>query len=188
MSKADEVALRITQYNRRIDMIQVLITKLLYRYESQPPIARSWVIMDGQRLVSWSIRYPSDYCGDNINLLPDGRLVLVKAAASGRDYNYDVSGVVMLAPVNDHDPKYPRGNFVSLETLTHLCRNMIGLARARGISIDPSWDRFSHRDWDGSDKPPSPPRKKGWPKPWLKINRNPDASWRAAAIGLTHRP
>jgi len=175
VSKADEVALRITQYNRRVDMIQDLISKLLDRYESQPPMARSWVIMDGQRLVSWSTCHLSDFSDDNINLLPDGRLVLVKAAASGRDYNYDVSGVVMLAPVNDHDPKYPRGNFVSLETLTHLCRNMIGLARARGISIDPSWDRFSRRDWDGSDKPPSW-RHKGWLKSWFKINRDPDSS------------
>lgn len=175
MSKADEVALRIIQYNRRVDMIQVLISKLLHQYASQPQMAQSWVIMDGQRLVSWSMRNPSDFSDYDINLLLDGRLVLVKAAASGRDYNYDVSGIVMLAPVNDHDPKYPRGNFVSLETLTHLCRNMIVLARARGISIDPSWDRFSRRDWDGSDKPSSW-RPKGWLKSWFKINRDPDSS------------
>lgn len=186
--RIQEVALRIIQYDRRVDMIQVLVGKLLTRYADQPPTSRTWVVIDGQRQVAWSMRSPSDHSDDNISLLPDGRLVLLKANNTNRSNVYAVEGVITLRPAKDHDPKYAYGSYVTLEALTSLCRNMIGIARAQDISIDSSWDRFSHPDWDGSDKPPRRPNESFWLKAWRMINHDHTSTWHDRPSNTVARP
>ena len=66
----------IWKYNDRCDVIRHAIPLLLEAYSKKPPKLYEWIVLDGKNQVSWRLFREYDDT-HRIDLLPDGRIVLV---------------------------------------------------------------------------------------------------------------
>lgn len=97
-----EIATRVKDYNRNVDIVKLLTPKILESIITNPPDSYDWIILDGKKCLSWRIfddSSQSRWATQSINLLQDGSLMSTRMVGE----RWEASGLIVLEHIGDKD-------------------------------------------------------------------------------------